>query len=337
HGLLRRIESLPEQCAFAWRQAAAFELPDGYPDARELVVLGMGGSAMAGDILRSLAAISGRKRVSVVRGYDLPPFIDEETLVVACSHSGETEETLSAFQQALASGRSLAVTTGGRLQELAQERGVPIFMYEYDGEPRSALGHQLMALLAVGERAEVLEPQGSAVAEAVGLMQKQRGRLDFAAPAERNQAKQLAARLHGRLPVVVGAGALTEAAHRWKTQLNENSKVWALYEELPELDHNAIVGFGLPQDVAARLHVVFLWHPSLHSRVLLRYEATEEALTEAGVSHERVEAHGSSQLAQVLTTIYLGDLVSYYLGLLSNVEPSPVTAIDRLKARLAGH
>ena len=337
HGLLRRIESLPEQCAVAWRQAAAFELPDGYPDARELVVLGMGGSAMAGDILRSLAAISGRKRVSVVRGYDLPPFIDEETLVVACSHSGDTEETLSAFQQALASGRSLAVTTGGRLQELAQERGVPIFIYEYDGEPRSALGHQLMALLAVGERAEVLEPQGSAVAEAVGLMQKQRGRLDFAAPAERNQAKQLAARLHGRLPVVVGAGALTEAAHRWKTQLNENSKCWALYEELPELDHNAIVGFGLPQDVAARLHVVFLWHPSLHSRVLLRYEATEEALTEAGVSHERVEAHGSSQLAQVLTTIYLGDLVSYYLGLLNDVEPSPVTAIDRLKARLAGH
>ena len=337
HGLLRRIESFPEQCAVAWRQASAFDLPDGYPDAREVVVLGMGGSAMAGDILRSLAAISGRKRVSVVRGYDLPPFIDDETLVVACSHSGDTEETLSAFQQALASGRSLAVTTGGRLHKLAQERGVPIFVYEYDGEPRSALGHQLMALLAVGERAGALEPQGSAVAEAVGLMQKQRGRLDFAAPAERNAAKQLAARLHGRLPVVVGAGALTAAAHRWKTQLNENSKCWALYEELPELDHNAIVGFGLPEDVVARLHVVFLWHPSLHSRVLLRYEATAEALTEAGVSHERVEAPGSSPLAQVLTAIYLGDLVSYYLGLLNNVEPAPVTAIDRLKVRLAGH
>jgi glucose/mannose-6-phosphate isomerase len=338
HGLLRRIESFPEQCAVAWRLAAALELPDGYPDAREVVVLGMGGSAMAGDILRSLAAISGRKRVSVVRGYDLPPFIDDETLVVACSHSGDTEETLSAFQQALASGRSLAVTTGGRLRELAQERGVPIFVYGYDGEPRSALGYQLMALLAVGERVGVvLGPQGLAVAEAVGLMQKQRGRLDFAAPAERNQAKQLAARLHGRLPVVVGAGILTAAAHRWKTQLNENSKCWALYEELPELDHNAIVGFGLPEDVVARLHVVFLWHPSLHSRLLLRYEATAEALNEAGVSHEQVEAPGSSPLAQVLTAIYLGDLVSYYLALLNNVEPSPVTAIDRLKARLAGH
>lgn len=336
HGLLRRIESFPDQCAAAWRQAAAFGLPDGYADAREVVVLGMGGSAMAGDVLASLAAVSGRKRVSVVRGYDLPPYIDEETLVVACSHSGDTEETLSTFQQALASGRSLAVTTGGRLRELAQERGAPAFVYEYDGEPRSALGHQLMALLALGERAGVLEPQGPAVAEAVSLMQEQRERLEFAAPAERNQAKQLAARLRGRLPVVVGAGVLTEAAHRWKTQLNENSKTWALYEELPELDHNTIVGFGLPEDVVARIHVVFLWHPSLHSRLLLRYEATAEALTEAGVSHERVEAHGSSPLAQVLTAIYLGDLVSYYLGLLNNLEPAPVTALDGLKARLAG-
>ena len=335
HGLLGRIEALPEQCADAWRHASAFELPDGYAAARDLVVLGMGGSAIAGDIVRSLAAISGRKRVSVVRGYDLPPFVGEATLVVACSHSGNTEETLSAFQQALASGAlTLVVTTGGRLLELAQERGVPAFVYQYDGEPRSALGHQLMTLLALSERAGVLERQEAAVTEAVSLMREQRERLGFSTPAERNPAKQLAGRLHDRLPVVIGAGVLTEAAHRWKTQLNENSKCWALSEELPELDHNAIVGFGLPEAVVGRLHAVFLWHPALHSRLLLRYEATAEALERAGVSHEQVEAQGTSPLAQVLTAIYLGDLASYYLALLSGVEPSPVEAIDRLKARL---
>ena len=193
-----------------------------------------------------------------------------------------------------------------------------------------------MALLALGERAGLLDRQGPAVAEAVALLQEQRGRIGFAVPAERNPAKQLAGRLHGRLPAVIGADVLTEAAYRWKTQLNENSKCWALCEQLPELDHNTIVGFGLPEEVVSRLHVVFLWHPALHPRLLLRYEATAEALTEAGVSHERVEALGTSSLAQVLSAIYLGDLVSYYLALLNGVDPSPVAAIDRLKEKLVG-
>ena len=334
HGLLGRIEALPEQCADGWRRASDIVLPDSYAGPRAMVVLGMGGSAIAGDILRSLAAISGRKPVTVVRGYDLPPLVDD-TLVVACSHSGNTEETLSAFQQAVDAGvRTLVVTTGGRLLELAQERKLPSFVYQFDGEPRSALGHQLMTLLALSERAGVLEAQEAAVAETLSLMRAQREQLGSASPAERNQAKQMAARLHGRLPVIIGAGSLTEAAHRWKTQLNENSKSWAIHEELPELDHNTIVGFGLPAAVVERLHVIFLSHPGLHPRLLLRYEATAEALEGAGVSHERVEAAGASPLAQALTAIYLADLVSYYLALLSDVEPSPVEAIDRLKARL---
>ena len=337
HGLLGRIEALPEQCQEAWDRASGFELPDGYADARQVVVLGMGGSAIAGDILRALAEFEGRKQVTVVRGYDLPPFIDDETLVVACSHSGGTEETLSAFQQVL-SGRAKAVvvTTGGQIRELAEKADVPTFVYQYDGEPRSALGHQLMALLSIGEQAGVLPSQERAVREAVALLQEQRDSLGFAAPAEDNPAKQLATRMQGRLPVVVGGGLLAVAAKRWKTQLNENSKSWALHEELPEMDHNSIAGFGLPGGVVGRLHVVFLWHAALHSRLLLRYEATAEALSAAGVSHERVEAQGASPLAQMLSAIYLGDLASYYLALLSDVEPSPVAAIERLKARLAG-
>ena len=334
-GLLGRIEALPDQCAEAWRAASELKLPEGYSDVRELVILGMGGSAMAGDILRALAVLTGRKQVSVSRGYDVPKFVTSETLVVACSHSGGTEETLSAFEHARSAGaRLLVLTTGGRLLELAEEQGVPAFVYKYDGEPRAALGHQLMALLAVGERVQALPPQEAAVEEAVALMREAHGRLGFATPAGDNSAKQLAARLHERLPVVVGAGILREAAYRWKTQLNENSECWALTEELPELNHNSVVGFGLPRDVVGRMHVVFLWNEALHPRLLLRYEATAAALTEAGVSHERVEVRGSGPLAQALSAIYFGDLASYYLGLLNGVEPSSVAAIDRLKARL---
>ena len=124
-------------------------------------------------------------------------------------------------------------------------------------------------------------------------------------PFEKNAAKQLAARLQGKLPVVYGAEVLTEAAHRWKTQLNENSKVWAFYEELSELNHNAIEGYGLPSEIAARAHVVFLYHPKLNPRIILRYNGTHDALAASGVSDEQVTARGESELARVLTASLL--------------------------------
>lgn len=336
-GLLGRIESLPEQCEGAWRAAAALELPAAYADARQVVVLGMGGSAIAGEMLRAIAALSSRTPVSVARGYDLPASVDEHTVVIACSHSGGTEETLAAFEQALAAGaRALVITTGGRLLGLAQERGLPAFVYQQEGEPRSALGHQLMALLAAGQRLRLVASQDVDVNEAVSLMREQRERIGFAVPVERNAAKQLAGRLYGRLPVVVGAGLLAPAAYRWKTQVNENSKSWAIFEELPELGHNAIVGFRLPSEVAQRLQLVFLSNAALHPLVLVEYDAVADELSRAGVAHERVEVAGTGALAQVLSAAFLGDLVSYYLALLYNEQPSPVDPIGRLKARLAG-
>jgi glucose/mannose-6-phosphate isomerase len=334
-GLLGRIEALPEQCEEAWRRASAFELPKEYLDASAVVVLGMGGSAIAGDIFSALS-LPGKKPVHVVRGYHLPGFVGSDALVVACSHSGSTEETLSAFDQALqAKAKVVALTMGGDLGERARKSNVPLLSYAYDGEPRSALGHQLMALLAIGQQAGCLAAQDAAVPEAAGCMRDQRGQIGGAVPSDSNPAKQLALRLQGRLPAVVGAGVLIEAAQRWKTQFNENSKCWAIWEELPELDHNTIVGFGLTKDVVRQLRVVFLSHPALNKRMQRRIELTGRALSDAGVAHERVDAMGHGPLAQVLTSIYFGDFVSYYLALLYGIDPSPVEPITKLKKGLA--
>lgn len=335
-GLLGRIETLPDQCEEGWRNAAALRVPDNYTSARELVIAGMGGSAIAGDMLCSTAMPSARKPVHVVRGYDLPAFVGPETLVVACSHSGNTEETLSSFQQALAAGAmGFAITVGGELAELARRSNVPVFNYTYDGEPRSALGHQLMALLALSVRIGLLAEMNAAVREATSLMREQQRHIGSAIAVAENPAKQLAIRLHGRIANVVGAGILTEAAHRWKTQLNENAKCWAMWEELPELDHNSIEGFGLASEVVPLVHVLFLFHEALGSRMRRRYDATAHEYEIAGVSHERIETGGTTPLAQLLTSVYFGDLTSYYLGMLNNIDPSPVPAIARLKARLA--
>jgi glucose/mannose-6-phosphate isomerase len=335
-GLIGRIRNLPHQCREAWERARVFKVPTAYWKVDRLVLLGMGGSAIVGDLLRSLAARRSRKAVFVCRGYEIPSLVNEKTLVVACSYSGETEETLAAFSQALRGpARKLVITAGGRLAGLAREYDIPLFLFDYKGEPRSALGYGLMPLLAIAEQVGMLRELDSEVAEAVTLMGELAQQLDTRVTAEGNPAKQLAGRLQTKVPIVYGAESLTEVAHRWKTQLNENSKVWAFYEELPEANHNAIVGYPLPREAIDRLHVVLLYHPLLHPRIILRYEATKDALAAAGVQHDVVEVQGRAPLSQMLTGILYGDFVSYYLAILNAVSPSPVAAITDLKHRLA--
>ncbi|HUS82459.1 MAG TPA: bifunctional phosphoglucose/phosphomannose isomerase [Dehalococcoidia bacterium] len=331
-----RIRGLPEQCREAWQQAKIFRFPRDFADVDGVLVLGMGGSAIAGDIVRSLAMRHGRKPVFVHRGYDLPQLVGERSLVVACSYSGETEEVLSSFGQSLAGpAKKMVITTGGKLLALAQSRGLPAYVFAYQGEPRSALGHSLMPLLALAEAAGVLPDQSRDVDEAVALMEELRHEIGDDVPLEKNAAKQLAVRLQGKLPVVYGAEVLTEAAHRWKTQLNENGKVWAFYEEMSELNHNAVEGFALPKEIAQRAFVVFLYHRGLNPRNILRYNGTHDALEAAGVASDRVEARGEGDPARILTLIHFGDWVSYYLAMLNGVRPSPVTAIQYLKKWLA--
>jgi glucose/mannose-6-phosphate isomerase len=335
-GLRGRIAGLPQQCRDARTGAKAFPFPREFSQVDRIVVLGMGGSAIAGDILRSLALRSSRKTVLVHRGYDLPPLVDEGTLVIASSKSGDTEETLSSFGRALETpAQKLVMTTGGRLVETARERGITAFTFEYAGEPRSALGHSLMPLLVVGETAGAVPSQEEAVSESIALMEEMRAEIGIETPFEGNEAKQLAERIQGKLPVVYGAEFLAEAAHRWKTQLNENGKMWAFHEELSEANHNAIEGYGLPQEVSERAHVVFLYHPRLSPRIILRYNGTHDALAACGVSDDRVTARGESDLARAMTAIFAGDHVSYYLAMLNGVRPSPVTSIQHLKGWLS--
>ncbi|HXF51123.1 MAG TPA: bifunctional phosphoglucose/phosphomannose isomerase [Dehalococcoidia bacterium] len=335
-GLLGRIEALPEQCRDAWEQGRTIELSRAFGRVDSVVVCGMGGSAIGGDIVRALANRLCHVPVVVLRGYDLPGWVGSRTLAVFCSASGNTEETLAAFDRALdTDAPKIVITQGGRLLEEARANGIAAIQYRYDGEPRSGLGYGLMLLLAALQRTGLVEDIDDDVTEAVATLVGQREELGFAAPEERNPAKRMARRLHGRLPVIVGADVLAEAAHRWATQIHENGKQWAFWQELPELNHNLVEGFDRPADVVERLVVVFLAHPQLHPRVRLRYDITRELLDAAGVASETVTARGSSPLAQALSAIQFGDYVSFYLAMLNGVNPSPVPRIDVLKRRLS--
>ena len=330
------VRDLPDQCRAAWEEARRLELPPAYREIERIVILGMGGSAIAGDILRLLLDRECPVPVISQRHYDLPPYVDDPTLLIAASFSGNTEETLSAFRQGLATpAKKLVLTTGGRLLTTARANGVPAFVFQFRGEPRAAFGYGLMPLLAIAETLGLMQGVARDVDEALAAMESLRSRIGEDVPRAENAAKQLAARLTGRLPVIYGAELLSEVAHRWKTQLNESSKVWAFYEQLPEASHNALVSFELPKEVARLVFVVYLQSPDQHPRVALHHEFSRKALAEAGVEYAEVQAEGKSALAQTMTSVLMGDYVSYYAALLNGVDPTPTTNIDNLKAWLA--
>jgi glucose/mannose-6-phosphate isomerase len=296
----------------------------------------MGGSAIGGDLLRALAEPDCGLPVMVNRDYTVPAFVNTETLVIASSYSGNTEETLSAFQEARQRGAALlAITTDGKLAQQARELTVPLLTFHYQSQPRAALGYSLVSLVGVMQKLGFIGDKAADLEVAIAVMEALQEEIGATVPVTANPAKQLAKRLYGHLPVVYGSGHLAEVAHRWKTQLNENSKAWSFYERLPELNHNAVVGYQFPEKLAEKVIVIVLTSSLDHPRNKVRSRVTQEILTKQGVGCEVVSARGESPLAQMLSAIHFGDYVSFYLAMLYEVDPTPVRVINYLKERLA--
>ncbi|MHC1578893.1 MAG: bifunctional phosphoglucose/phosphomannose isomerase [Dehalococcoidia bacterium] len=334
-GMLNHLHGFPEQCQKAWEKVNRFELPREYSEVSSVVIAGMGGSAIGGDIVRRLALAESKVPVWVHRDYGLPAFVDENTLVIASSYSGNTEETLSAFTASLGIGaRKLAITSGGKLEDLAGKEGIPTFLIEYQAPPRAAFPHSFIPLLGILQKLSLLADKSADMQESVDVLNNLSRDLIETTPLSSNPAKQLATRLRGRIAVIYGAEILSEIAQRWKGEFNENSKAWAFFESFPELNHNAAVGYEFPIEVKDKMLVLILHSSLLGPRNLLRYEATAKLLAKAGISYELIEARGQSALAQMLSLVLLGDYSSFYLAILNEVDPSSTDAINFVKQYL---
>jgi glucose/mannose-6-phosphate isomerase len=335
-GMLDHLHGFPEQCQKAWEKVLKFELPGGYAKISNVVIAGMGGSAIGGDIVRRLALAESKVPVWVHRDYGLPAFVDANTLVIASSYSGNTEETLSAFTESLkTSAKKLVITSDGKLKHLAENKGIPAFVVDYQAPPRAAFPHSLIPLVGIFQKLGLLGDKTADLQEAVDIMQKLSRDLIETKPLASNPAKQLAAKLWGRVAVIYGAEILSEVARRWKGEFNENSKTWAFFESLPELNHNAVVGYEFPPEVKERIFVIMLRSSSLRPRSLLRYEVTAELLAKAGIAYEFAETRGKSHLAQMISLILLCDYASFYLSILNEVDPTSTDAINFVKHYLA--
>lgn len=331
-GMLGDVLAIPTQLGDAlWRAESAGIEPADSPGG--LVVCGMGGSAIGGDL--AVAALGDRatRAISVVRSYGLESWAAPDSFVLCSSYSGETEETLACFDAAGAAGAHRAtLTTGGSLAEAARAEGVPVIGVPAGMQPRAAVVYGLVGTLECAALCGAAPSLRAEIDGAKDLLEGLAGEWGPDAP-EDALPKQIARKLQGRVPVVHGAAPTTAVARRWHTQVNENAKLAAFWSELPEANHNEICGW---ERGAARapLAAVFLDDPDHHPRIERRIELTCRVASNAGVPAIRVAARGQTRLERVLSQVLLGDLVSVYLAVLEGVDPSPVEALVEFKRSL---
>jgi glucose/mannose-6-phosphate isomerase len=327
------ILGLPDQLRDAlWRVESANLEPYDAPGG--LVVAGMGGSAIGGQLAREALGDRASRPIVLARGYALPAWTTPDTMVLCSSYSGNTEETLAVYEAAGALGAERVVaTTGGKLAEAARSEDVPVIPLPGGFQPRAAVAYSLVVALEVawlcgaGERLHAEIDVAAAHIEQI---------VDMWGPdaPEDSLAKQLARGLHGTIPQIAGSGLTSPIAYRWKTQINENAKMPCFAHELPELDHNEIVGWqGASQ--LGRFSAVFLDDSDLHPRIRQRIELTRGLIEAEAAGTYRVESVGQNRTERLVSLVILGDLVSVYLAVLREVDPTPVAAIERLKSALA--
>ena len=324
------LDRFPDQCASAIEQGEGFEfLPEERID--EVVVCGMGGSAIAGDIAKRFS----RAPFFTSRGYLPPVFVGRRTLLVAISYSGNTAETLSSLARGIEAGASiLVIASGGQLERIAEARDLPLLKIPSGYQPRAAMGYLALPLLAVLSRIGLLKEIGPWDSLLAGLG-KIRDRCTLSVPTDENRAKRLAEALAGRVPIVYGTVGNTDVvAMRFKTQFNENAKQPAFWNVFPELNHNELVAL-VRADLLPNQHVILLENAYDTPENRDRVEVTASLLEKGAVPFTAVSADGESELAQVFSQIYLGDYVSCYLAILNGVDPTPVEPIEDFKKALA--
>lgn len=334
--MLAEIDRLPEQLQQAWDIGQAFPLQKG-DDIRAVLIAGMGGSAIGGSLLKAHAAPLCPVPIIIHRDYGLPAWAKgDHILVIASSHSGNTEETLSAFEEAVIRGcRVLAVTTGGTLAEKARGNDCALWQFEHQGQPRAAVGYSFGLLLAALVKLDLMPDPSAEIQDAVAALKAQRENLTGDVPIAENPAKRLAGQLVGRWVSVFGAGIMAPVARRWKGQISEIAKAWAQFETLPEADHNTLAGVVNPADALLTTMTLFLQAESNHPRNKLRVKLTKKNLMLEGLNTDFVSARGKSRLAQLWTALHLGDYVAYYLAMSYGVDPTPVAAIENLKKEMS--
>lgn len=334
--MAQHITELPEQIEAAAESFRSVSIPTHYIQARNIVILGMGDSATAGELVADLAQESSSVPIVIQRDYSMPGFVNKDTLVIGISYSGGTEETLEGFRQAAARGAKLiAVSSGGQIGSLARKFQIPLFSIDYGAQSRAAFGYLFVAAATILAKLRHLNLGLTELAETAVLMKALRSRIGLDVPANDNSAKTLATKLKDRIPLVIGAGPMATVAKRWKTQFNLNGKLPAIAEAMPELSHNLVAGVERHHKQRDALYPILLQSQFGQPRNSLRMNLLAKQFSAARLPFEQVSLPtAGTPISEALQLTYLGDFVTLYGALLSSIDPTETRMITALKKDL---
>lgn len=335
-GMLEVVASFPEMLSEAGRFSRGVTLAK-KKKISLVVISGMGGSAIAGDIAADLLFDKSAVPILVNRGYQVSEAVNNETLFLALSYSGNTEETVSALKEAeKRQAQVVCVTAGGKIKEMAEEKKHPLYLIPSGYQPRAALPFLLVPVLKSLEEAGIFTGLEADLSETIALLQKNREEYMLDKPLRYNVVKQLAKKLENKIPFILASVKTTSAAGlRMKTQFNENSKVTACFNCFPELNHNEMVNLSFLRREEHDFCLLLLRDEADNERIKKRIEITKSLIGKQVGGINEVSAQGKSPLARVLSLIQFGDFLSVYLAIVRGIDPTPVEIIGRLKKEMA--
>lgn len=336
--MLGMIESFPRQCEEAKKIALTLNIPDAYRISyNNIVFAGMGGSAIAADVLKTYLFNDASIPIFVNKGYSLPAFTGERTLVIVSSYSGNTEETISAYRDAIKrKAKIFVITSGGILQCRARKDGVPAVTIPRGLPPRCAIGYGFFPALTILSRIGIIKDKTRETDETIRMLDVlRREYIGCKVPEKKNLAKKIAKELYGKFPVIYATQDETDCAvTRWRSGLSENAKTLSSGHLFPEMAHNDIVGWKYPKGSLKNFVAVILRDASGHSRVSRKMDIARDIIKREGCRVIEVASSGRSRLARIFSLMYTGDYVSYYLAMLNGIDPTPVDRITYLKKAL---
>lgn len=337
--VLGSIRALAQQIEDAWDQVQQLELKIDKTKVRNVVISGMGGSALGPDVIKRCFKSQLQVPFEIVNDYALPGYVNEYSLVVVSSYSGTTEETVASLIDARTRGAQiLVVTTGGTLKEKAQEYGLSGYFISPtnnpSNQPRMAIGYSVFGIIALLQKAGLFHVSEGDVNGVIATVRRITEELDVTIPQSANQAKQMAFHILGRIPVFVAAEHLEGATHVMQNQFNENGKSYAEYRVIPELNHHLMEGLRFPQDNDKTLFFVLFKSSLYHTRTQRRFEITQQVIEQAGIDAEMIELQNTSALEQVFEVITFGAFTNFYLAMLEGIDPAPIATVDFFKEEL---
>lgn len=338
--ILASIEHLPEQIDEAWRGVSYINFPKTCFDAKNIVIAGMGGSGLGGDVIHQLMFDKLRTPVEVVNGYSLPNYVGHESLVILSSYSGNTEETIASFHDALKKRATIVgISTGGKLGELLQKENLACYKIDPkgnpSGQPRMGLGYSIVGIMAILTKCGFLSLEPGDLQSLMIFSEKIVKEFGVRIPIRENIAKRMAEKLAGKIPVLISSEHLVGVTHVFRNQINENAKNFSFAFKISEANHHLIEGLKFPHNARNLLHFLFFESNNYHLRNLKRYGITQDVVNKNGYEYDIYKTVSRKKLEEVFEVLIFGSYISFYLAILHGIDPSPIPWVDYFKQKMA--